>query len=157
MIIFDIEASGLHPESYPIEIAWQDSNDPESYDEFFIKPASGWTHWDDYAETEIHHISRKTIIESGISISEACSRLNTALEGKTIYSDAIDFDKRWMMRLFNQADLEPLFNFGSVLDLLPSTSDRIHFETLQNTPVKHRALEDARQIAKWMNLLLDSQ
>ena len=157
MIIFDIEASGLHPESYPIEIAWQDSDDPESYDEFLIKPASGWTHWDDYAENKIHHISRKMINESGISISEACARLNTALEGKTIYSDAIDFDQRWMMRLFNEAGLEPLFNFGSVIDLLPSIADRIHLETLQHTLVKHRALDDARQIAKWMNQLLDSQ
>ncbi|UZE94500.1 hypothetical protein [Alkalimarinus alittae] len=52
MIIFDVEASGLSDDSYPIEVAWQDSNDPECFDSFLINPNETWKHWDDYAEID---------------------------------------------------------------------------------------------------------
>jgi hypothetical protein len=31
MIVFDVEASGLSTESYPIKIAWQDSENPNTF------------------------------------------------------------------------------------------------------------------------------
>jgi len=86
MIIFDVEASGLSAESYPIEFAWQDSENQNCFDSFLIKSSSEWTHCDSFAETEIHHISREMLEFDGISIEEACNRLNTNLSGKTIYS-----------------------------------------------------------------------
>ena len=154
MIILDIEASGLHLDSYPIEIAWQDSSEPSNSDSFFVRPASNWTFWDEYAETEIHHISRDSIVEQGISIEDACVRLNKPLEGKVIYSDAIDYDRRWMMRLFDEAGVKPTFSFGSVLDTLPEDGEFRLSQLTENAYIKHRALDDARQIAGWVNQLL---
>lgn len=157
MIIFDIEASGLHPESYPIEIAWQDSNEPSHFDSFFIRPTSNWTYWDDYAETDIHHISRDTIVEQGISVESACLRLNQSLKEKTIYSDAIEYDKHWMMKLFDEAGVKPAFSFGSVLELLPKDGEYRLSQLAESSHIKHRALNDARQIAAWMNQLRNVQ
>lgn len=157
MIIVDVEASGLHQESYPIEIAWQDSNKSSSFDSFFIRPASTWNFWDDYAETEIHHISRDTIVEQGISIEDACLRLNKSLDGKTVYSDAVEYDQRWIMKLFDEAKVKPSFNFGSVLDVLPKGGEYQLSQLVDNAYIKHRALDDARQIAGWMNQIINEE
>jgi hypothetical protein len=157
MIIFDIEASGLHQDSYPIEIAWQESQEPCRFDSFLIRPAITWTHWDDYAETEIHHISRSTLVDKGISIKEACIRLNTALTGQTIYSDAIEYDQRWMMRLFDEADIKPKFSFGSVIEKLPADGELLLCKLAKNSYIEHRALDDARQIAEWVNQIIKEE
>jgi hypothetical protein len=111
MIIVDVEASGLHQHSYPIEIAWQDSEKPESFDSFLIVPLAHWCHWDDYAESEIHHISHEQLFDSGITVNEACERLNSALINQVIYSDAVEYDQRWIIRLFDETEIKPTFNF----------------------------------------------
>jgi len=156
MIIVDVEASGLHQHSYPIEIAWQDSKKPENFDSFLIVPLAHWCHWDDYAENEIHHISRELLFNSGITVNEACERLNSALINEVIYSDAIEYDQRWVMRLFDEAEIKPTFNFGSVMDLLPKGGDLKYSQLLESAPVKHRALDDARQIAAWVHHILET-
>lgn len=148
MIVFDIEASGLDPQSYPIEIAWQDSKDQANFDSFLIKPHENWTYWDDYAENEIHHISRLECIEKGISIEEACGRLNSRLNGKTIYSDAIEHDRNWMMTLFNETLLMPAFSFDSIYELIGSIDQFEYDEFIENATVTHRALDDARFIIR---------
>ncbi|WP_250657070.1 hypothetical protein [Alkalimarinus coralli] len=157
MVIFDIEASGLHPESYPIEIAWQDSNEPSHFDSFFIRPTSNWTYWDDYAETEIHCTSRDTIVAQGISVEDACLRLNQSLKEKIIYSDAIEYDRHWMMKLFDEAGVKPTFNFGSVLDTLPEDGEFRLSQLTETAYIKHRALDDARQIAGWVDQLINEK
>lgn len=156
MIIVDVEASGLNQESYPIEIAWQDSKKPENFDSFLIVPLAHWTHWDDYAENEIHHIPRELLFDSGITANEACSRLNSALKNEVIYSDALEYDQRWIMRLFNETELKPTFNFGSVIDLLPKGGYSKYSQLLESAPVEHRALDDARQIAAWVHHILEA-
>ncbi len=156
MIIVDVEASGLHQESYPIEIAWQDSEQPESFDSFLIVPADDWTYWDEYAESEIHHISREQLFDSGITVNEACERLNSALINQVIYSDAVEYDQRWLMKLFDETEIKPTFSFGSVIDLLPKGGDLKYNKLLESAPVKHRALDDARQIAAWVHHILET-
>jgi len=148
MIVFDVEASGLSPESYPIEIAWQDSENPSRFDSFLIKPATSWAHWDTYAETDIHHISREMLELDGISIEAACNRLNTRLSGMTIYSDAIDYDHRWVERLFKGAEITQQFyceSIYSAIDNLPFQWDE---SATEREVVKHRALDDVRQIIR---------
>ena len=156
MIIVDVEASGLHQESYPIEIAWQDSEQPESFDSFLIVPLAHWRHWDDYAESEIHNISREQLFDSGITVNKACERLNSALINQIIYSDAIEYDQRWIMRLFDETEIKPSFSFGSVIDLLPKGGDFKYNKLVESAPVKHRALDDARQIAAWVRHILET-
>ena len=84
MIIFDVEASGLSDDSYPIEVAWQDGTNEDLFDSFLIKPCDSWVHWDDYAEQEIHHISRNTLHSEGISITESCIRLKPSFLAKPL-------------------------------------------------------------------------
>ena len=156
MLIIDVEASGLHQDSYPIEIAWQDSKKPDNFDSFLIIPADYWIHWDDYAENEIHHISRELLFDSGITVNKACERLNSALINQVIYSDAVEYDQRWIMRLFDETEIKPSFSFGSVIDLLPKGGDFKYNKLVESAPVKHRALDDARQIAAWVRHILET-
>ena len=84
-------------------------------------------------------------------------RLNRSLDGKTIYSDAIEYDRRWMMRLFDEAGVEPAFNVGSVLGSLPEDGEFRLSQLADNAYIKHRALDDARQIAGWVAQLINEQ
>lgn len=155
MIIFDVEASGLSSQSYPIEIAWQDRDDASVFDAFLLTPHDTWKHWDEYAEKEIHHISREQLISEGISINEACLRLNDKLRGITIYSDAIEYDQRWMMKLFEQAEVKPEFSFGSIFDVITAQEIFRFRDTFECKEVVHRALDDVRQIIECLNKLSD--
>jgi hypothetical protein len=148
MIVFDVEASGLSKESYPIEIAWQDSCHPCSFDTFLVRPVNTWVYWDEYAEKEIHHISRASILREGISIADACDRLNTKLSGKIIYSDAIEYDQRWVLKLFNEAGIKPKFSFGSIYEIVEKESTQRFESAIEHEHVVHRALDDVRQIIR---------
>ena len=153
MIIFDVEASGLSDDSYPIEVAWQDSDDSDCFDSFLINPSESWKHWDNYAEQEVHHISRNTLHSEGISITEACIRLNTKLSGQTIYSDAIEYDERWLLRLFSQSGMTPEFSIGSIYQVINEAELRKLESSVESQRVIHRALDDVKQIIR----LLSSQ
>ena len=148
MVIFDVEASGLSDQSYPIEIAWQDRDDESCFDSFLIIPHDSWNYWDEYAEKEIHHISREKLSSEGISIREACSRLNDRLKGKTIYSDAIEYDQRWIQKLFDQASVKTEFSFGSIFDCITTQEIFDVKDTIECEEIAHRALEDVRQIIR---------
>ncbi len=152
MIIFDVEASGLSEESYPIEIAWQDTDSPNEFDSFLIKPASSWTYWDEKAETKIHHISRDTLFSEGINADKACCRLNQKLTGKTIYSDAFVFDKRWILKLFANSKQAPSFNFGSIYDVIDTSLFQLFEREIEREVIAHRALSDVRQIIRLLDL-----
>lgn len=60
------------------------------------------------------------------------------------------------MGLFYEAELMPTFNFGSVIALLPKGGDFKYSQLLENAPIKHRALDDARQIAAWVHHILET-
>lgn len=148
MIIFDVEASGLSDDSYPIEVAWQDSNDPECFDSFLINPNETWKHWDDYAEQEIHHISRNTLQLEGISTTDACIRLNTKLAGKTIYSDAVEYDQKWLLKLCDESGIAPEFSIGSIYQFIDEEKLRKFESSIDSERIIHRALDDAKQIIR---------
>ena len=146
MQIIDIEASGLRPESYPIEIGVYDVDNPNNSFDFFIKPDPEWTFWDDRAE-EIHGIPRECIETKGISIYRACEILNARL-GANVLSDAVSFDSMWLDRLFETANATPVFKVRSVYEFVhPSyITDFEHY--LFENDMPHRALEDAKIIGE---------
>lgn len=148
MLVIDVEASGLASDSYPIEIAWQDSEDSANFDSFLITPHPEWKHWDDYAEQEIHHISRDMLREFGISPSDACERLNLKLSGQTVYSDAVDYDLNWIMTLFETSRIKPTFEMCTIFDLLPDQAELKYESLVGEQVIVHRALEDVRQIIR---------
>jgi DNA polymerase III epsilon subunit-like protein len=146
LICIDLEASGLGAESYPIEVAWI-NDDTGDYDSFLINPESAqdWTYWDDYAE-EVHGIDRGDLVSKGLDIIHACERMNKKLKGKTLISDALEFDLFWLKRLFKATGMEPNFTMAG-LDRILSKEQRIQFGFLAKAQFRrHRALHDVEDI-----------
>lgn len=151
MIILDIEASGLDPASYPIEIAWQHRSNPKLSDSFLIKPLEAWKYWDTYAETHFHRLSRLDLEIHGISVTEAAQRLNLSLNGQTVYTDAPEYDRKWIGKLFCSAGIEKAFMIKSLFTLIPPSREGAYRQHMARSPIIHRALEDVRQIVKSLN------
>ena len=112
--IVDLEASGIHPESYPVQVAW---SDPKGTVEcHLIRPEPEWTHWDPNAE-RLHGISRDTAVEHGEPAHWIVERLNTSLAGRAVYSDAINMDGFWLGCLYEASGTYERFQLADYLSL----------------------------------------
>lgn len=146
LAFIDFEASGLGPDSWPIEVGW--AFDDGLTDSLLIAPAPSWSMdaWDAKAE-RLHGITPRMLADSGVDASEACDRLEAALRGRTIYSDAPDWDGFWMMRLFKAAARRNDFrldDFARAMPVLPTVEKaRLLQQADRMTPRRHRAAEDA--------------
>ncbi|MEL6359731.1 MAG: hypothetical protein AAFR21_01500 [Pseudomonadota bacterium] len=159
----DIEASGLDPNSWPVEVGWvfnrsgdgdQDNNSDGAA--YLVAPADEWpmSAWSDVAEG-LHGLDIETLRSKGRSVRAVCDAIEDALCGMTVYSDAPDWDGFWLMRLFsaagrkvpfsladfNQAIREPLLLNPGLIE----TAERI-------APRNHRAADDARHLAALFRL-----
>lgn len=156
--IIDVEASGLGPDSYPIEIAAYDGENL-SYS-VLINPetAEGWDHWDFIAEEEIHGISLEHLAEHGEDAFLTVIRMNKVLEGQVVYSDAVDSDGFWVRRLFDQVLDRPMtFEIRSVFELFkPEYAEDVRdiMKTLQGDIV-HRAMDDCMSIHEALGCVPD--
>ncbi|MDG1923402.1 MAG: 3'-5' exonuclease [Glaciecola sp.] len=138
----DIEASSLSSRSYPIEIAWINAKDEQ--DTFLIQPHNTWTDWDEDAQ-QIHGITREDIQKNGITIEDACLKLNEALSDQVIYSYNADYDYDWIQTLFkrsNDAFIMPEF----VITQLPDSEGK---QILAESEKKHRALDDCKALMNY--------
>lgn len=108
----DFEASSL--DGFPIQVAWSLPNGSVTC--HLIDPAGveGWgdDRWDEYAEQEIHHISRDLLSKEGLPPVEVAEMMNAALEGETVYCDGGLLDQYWLEDLFEAAGIPPLFVLG---------------------------------------------
>lgn len=98
-IFIDFEASSLRPESYPIEVAW--NNRQGEIHSWLINPELSidkWDEWDSAAE-RLHGLKRETLIEQGVSPQVVAQHALSNLPS-VIYSDNPDFDAFWLDRLF---------------------------------------------------------
>ncbi|MDV7338859.1 hypothetical protein RYZ26_04610 [Terasakiella sp. A23] len=113
----DFEASGLSEDSYPIEVAW--NGEGGSVESYLIKvqDIEEWTHWDPHAETDAHQISLESLDALGDPPAVVAKRMNEALKGETLYSDAIQFDQFWLNRLFEAVNMEPTFTLASAIEV----------------------------------------
>lgn len=115
MRFVDVEASGLHKTSYPIEIAWCGLDlRPVS---MLIKPLPEWglADWSTQSE-QVHGISRDTLMREGRDARECAEAMAQALAGCAVYSDAPGFDAKWLMTLFEATDVRPGFGMRQVED-----------------------------------------
>ncbi|MBX2809254.1 MAG: hypothetical protein KTR20_11545 [Cellvibrionaceae bacterium] len=142
----DIEASGLHPSSYPIEIGVLLANG-DCYCSL-IKPDSSWTHWCEKAE-DLHRINRATLEEHGNSVRQVATELNQLLAGVEVYSDCWVLDNDWLIKLFHKAQITPRFTLRDIMYAL--NEDEYHcLEAAKQDIVeeikidRHRATNDAR-------------
>ncbi len=116
-VVIDIEASGF--DGFPIEVGWcdQDGNS-ESY---LIRPAWNWTDWDIRAE-RMHGISREHLADRGEPY-EAVARLVAELlarcrrEDVIIASDNPDYDREWLIKLLQRADIQDQVSLANIQQL----------------------------------------
>lgn len=139
----DFEASGLHPDSYPIEVGICYGR--KSYSAL-IRPVSYWEYWSHDAQ-DIHGISREELQSKGKDVETVANDLNRLFAGKVIWADS-NYDNMWMETLFEAAKVEQRFVVGNLFGFVPK-DDAKPFMFLPETVV-HRALKDARDIrAVW--------
>lgn len=145
-VFLDIEASGFGAGSYPIEVGCVLPDGRTLC--CLVRPAEGWRHWDEAAEA-IHHITREVLLRHGLPVDDVVSRLDAALRGHEVYSDAWGNDYAWLSRLYDEAGRVPGFHLRSLRELL-SEEQAEHWHEVKNgvaeelhTP-RHRASNDAR-------------
>jgi hypothetical protein len=148
----DIEASGLHVGSFPIEVGWADTS--LATDGFLVKPDPAWSmnEWSGVAQT-IHGISREETIADGIDVVQAANRLNAALGGMIVVSDNPFHDTKWTIRLFRAARVVPAFDLKDWTKLCQLEAARqwldqaavsaLEAEVRAAFPRPHRAQPDA--------------
>jgi hypothetical protein len=161
-VFIDFEASSLNDDGYPIEVGWVfEDGRTESH---LIKPAPGWTDWDDEAET-LHGISRAEL-QAGTPHDVVAHRVLDELGQHAVYATAPSWDGKWLSVLLRGAGLP-----RHAMRL--KDSDEVHAEVVAETlgpgvtpeklaavtedllkkaraevgksVVRHRALEDAEQ------------
>jgi DNA polymerase III epsilon subunit-like protein len=155
--ILDIEASGLSPISYPIEIGLV--NGVQEY-QTLILPDESWEHWNLKSEA-LHGLSRQDLYEKGKSVEMVAKELNELLASKIVYSDHEDWDSFWLRRLFETVGHEQKFQVGDINTLLDSNNLNTfvtRFDALKKAKDHraHRALNDARIIHRAAILALNS-
>ncbi len=151
----DLEASGLGAASWPIEVGWCfEGGEPET---MLIRPADDWSQdaWDKNAEA-LHGLTFDSLRASGLPIGEVCNRLNQALEGVAVYSDAPDWDGFWLYRLFAAARVRQRFSLSDFGDLFsgltPETIAAAVGKAKIAAPHRHRAREDVLHMKTIFNL-----
>ena len=147
--IIDIEASGLHFDSYPIEIAVLKGNEVQSW---LIKPEPAWTYWCEIAES-LHGISRETLFREGRPAVEVVQQLNEFLLGfdGALYSDADRWDVDWVDTLYFATRQARPFHIASIYDLLSVVEARRFQELIAQLPTQeryrhHRAASDVKML-----------
>ena len=148
--VLDIEASGLSPVSYPIEIGLV--NAEQTY-QTLIRPEESWEHWSLKAY-ELHGLSRQDLFEKGRPADVVAKELNSLLASKVVYSDHEDWDGFWISRLFEAVAIEQTFNvvdlstllsghragtFATCFDELSLASDYRAHRALNNARLIHQA------------------
>jgi len=147
--IVDVEASGLHLQSYPIEIAVLVPDDVASW---LITPEPGWTYWNVVAEA-MHGISRSMLHEQGTGALTVARELNALVKtlGGVLYSDAVEWDLDWIRTLYSTVRTSLEFEVLPIQQLL-SFKQRLKFaEARQQLETSgryrtHRAGPDVRLI-----------
>ncbi len=152
----DLEASGLGPASWPIEVGWCfERGKPQAH---LIRPAEDWKAeaWDKGAEA-LHGIPIDKLRKSGRTPEDVCEGLNRALAGVSVYSDAPDWDGFWLYRLYKAAGVKQVFalnDFGAIFaGAAPADKEAAIAEAARTTPHRHRACEDVLHMREVYRLL----
>lgn len=152
----DFEASGLGPESYPIEVAWSlPSGDVRSH---LISPDLAWgDYWDNNSEV-LHNISREMLRKDGVPAHDIAVEMNRDLAGETLFFDGGVYDLAWLNQLYHAAGVKPTFKFGEFETLLSCAgvvdssrrvaSERLARRDMGDLPL-HRAANDVRLLQRW--------
>jgi hypothetical protein len=171
-VFLDFEASSLRKNGYPVEIGWVFENG--AAESHLIRPAPGWSDWDDKAEG-IHGIPRAVLEVEGEPHDVVALRMVEQLTPHTLYASAPSWDGKWLSLLLRSAgiprhalrlkDTEDA-QYESAADILgaclsPAELDaRVRLimtqvrEEGERRPVRHRALADAEEeLRRWREVV----
>ncbi|WP_020408710.1 hypothetical protein [Hahella ganghwensis] len=155
--IIDIEASGLHFDSYPIEVAVLVNGKTKSW---LIKPEPGWVYWCDIAES-IHGITREMLHKEGLPAIQVARELSAFMNEtkEPLYSDAVRWDSDWVDTLYLAANDVRRFHMASIYKLLRGSQkfafdEQIAILAESGKYRRHRAEEDVRMIHEAFNSLI---
>lgn len=136
----DFEASGIAPDSYPIEVAVVF---PGGEYQALIQPASYWDHWS-YDAQDMHGLSREQLILEGTPPLAVAQEMNQLFDGKTLCSDN-PADCFWLDVLYEAAGIDPTFEVKPIEAFVGREAAS---EILKLLPVRkgHRALQDVQAL-----------
>lgn len=148
----DFEASGLHPDSYPIEVGVYGGNgrNSPSYDSLIV-PVSYWEYWN-FDSQDVHKIERPTLFEQGRIVAEVTADLNRLYEGQVLWADSA-YDAMWMGILYEASPHEPTFTVDNIYRYIPEEK-WASFRRFLPEIIVHRAYQDAVDIkAAWQKFI----
>ena len=163
----DIEASGLHQDSYPMQFAWCGLDLKTT--SIIVKPEPEWTAKLLAAKAvEMHGITHEAASRDGVPAGDVADRLNDALAGTAVVVDSPSWDGYWTTRLFDTVGVAPRFgynDFGKMAENLGAVYDRwcvARHSALMDAvdhlyPHTHRADEDALRMAALTRMFLDRE
>lgn len=136
----DFEASGIAPDSYPIEVAVVF---PGGEYQSLIQPARYWDHWS-YDAQDMHLITREQLMIEGTPPLAVAQAMNALFDGKTLCSDN-PADCYWLDVLYEAAGIEATFEVKPIEVFFGRKASG---EILRKLPVRkgHRALLDAHAL-----------
>jgi hypothetical protein len=144
----DIEASGLGPTSYPIEVGWASlTGEVQS---LLIRPSASWRddEWDDMA-ADVHGIQRAELKVHGRSAWDVAIILNRELAqpGMTVLSDAPGQDEFWLDRLFAESPVARGFRLTDFAETLAARNARpVDEAQFAGQHRRHRAAADVTML-----------
>lgn len=133
----DFEASGIAPDSYPIEVAVVSS---ETSFSSLIKPVRYWTHWSFDAQ-DMHGLTQDHLLKEGDTPDAVARNMNQLFSGQVLCSDTPQ-DSFWFDVLFEAADLMPTFELKP-LEVFVGREAASEIYRLLPTTRHHRAFHDA--------------
>lgn len=133
----DFEASGIAPDSYPIEVAVVSSEISFSS---LIKPVRYWTHWSFDAQ-DMHGLTQDHLLKEGDTPAAVARNMNQLFLGQVLCSDSPQ-DSFWFDVLYEAAGLMPTFELKP-LEVLVGREAASDIYCLLAPTRCHRALQDA--------------
>jgi hypothetical protein len=164
----DFEASSLSEKSYPIEVAW--GNSQASIKSRLINPKNipNWVEWDHSSEA-IHGIKRDELLKLGISPNVVAKEMVKDLSGKLVLADGGSHDVKWKNRLLAvtkyKEDIITITDYNwyclEMLNTLKVSAPSVHFLAArdkfeESNPRPHRAAGDVEWIFCFHKFLLES-
>lgn len=136
----DFEASGIAPDSYPIEVAVVSS---DITFHALIRPMDYWLFWSFDAQ-DMHGISREDLHRDGTATVVLAARLNQLFSGQVLCSDSPQ-DGFWFDTLYEAVGLEPSFKLQP-LEIFVGREAASEIYRYLPARKHHRALPDAQAL-----------
>ena len=153
LVFIDFEASGLGPDSWPIEVglSWIEPGAVWTWASL-IRPIPDWSMeaWDPFS-AEVHDIPLEELENAPLArdVADEAAKL---MAGKTVCSDAPSFDERWAKKLFLElpqvVPLRIVDTYNAFDYVLTEAGMDQAYEKLSQSTAPHRAGPDAERYAR---------